>query len=102
VVTARKDGFEARLEQSPDGKLRERRRFHGHGKRGRQSRIDLDLLAIRLAIRELEAAHARIREVKFKKTLTPLERREAHRDALGRAALAERVLDEALDRPQPQ
>lgn len=35
-------GFDARLEQSPDGKLRVRRRFHGQGKRGRQSIAQLD------------------------------------------------------------
>ncbi len=35
-------GFQDRVEQSPDGKLRARRRFVGQGKRGRQSGAQLD------------------------------------------------------------
>lgn len=91
-----------RLEQSPDGKLRARRRYRGQSKRGAMPRIEADVLGVRRAIRELSASLKQLEHVRADRAMTDIERREAHRTALGRTCLAERMLGEILDRPQPK
>lgn len=97
-------GFDARLEQSPDGKLRARRRFHGRAKRGRQSIAQLDEQDITDARRcvdhGIEAlAYFRTDVVQ---SMPKAQREDVRAVALAKFRQAQRWLDEVIHRNDPK
>lgn len=97
-------GFDARLEQSPDGKPRARRRFHGQGKRGRQSIEQLDAQDMADARRCVDEgwqglAYYRSAEVQ---ALPRIQREDVRREALAKLRRGQRWLEEIIDRHAPK
>jgi hypothetical protein len=92
------------IEQSPDGVMRERRRFVGQGKRGRQSGEQLDeqdLIDARRCIQDgwLGLAYFRSAEVQ---ALPRIQRDEVKREALAKFERGQRWLEEIIDRNSPK
>lgn len=96
--------WDGRLEQSPDGKLRARRRFHGQGKRGRQSIEQLDEQDIADARACIEdgwkgLAYHRSDEVQ---ALPRIQRDDVKREAIAKLRRGQRWLDEVIERNSPK
>jgi hypothetical protein len=96
--------WDARLEQSPDGKLRARRRYHGSGRRGRQSieRLDeQDMDDANRCIREgwQGLAYWRSPEVQ---ALPRIQRDDVRREALAKLRQGQRWLEEIVERNLPK
>lgn len=90
-------GWVLRMEQSPDGKPRLRRRWRGGGKRGRASTETLDQRDLSLAIKELVLA----REVLAAANAMPhgMARRAQREIVLDHIGLAGRLMDNVRRRP---
>lgn len=96
--------WDARLEQSPDGKLRARRRFHGQAKRGRQSDAQLDAQDLADARRCIQEGwdglgYYRTTEVQ---ALPKIQREDVRREAIAKLARGQRWLGEIIDRNDPK
>lgn len=94
----------ARVEQSPDGKPRARRRFLGQGKRGRQSGAQLDeqdLVDARRCIEEgwLGLVYYRSSEVQ---ALPRIQREEVRHEAVRKIERGQEWLDEIIGRNSPK
>lgn len=97
-------GWDDRLEQSPDGKLRTRRRFHGQGKRGRQSGSQLDHQALYDALHcigEGERGLEKFRSPEVQ-AMGKVSREDARAAAVDKLRQAQRWIDEVIDRHVPK
>lgn len=97
-------GWKETIEQSPDGKLRARRRFAGQGKRGRQSGAQLDeqdLADARRCVLEGERGLAYYRTAEVQ-ALPRIQRDEVRAEALAKLQRAQRWLADIIDRNSPK
>lgn len=96
--------WDARVEQSPDGKPRARRRFHGQGKRGRQSGAQLDeqdFLDARRCVEEGWQGLLYYRSAEVQ-SLPRIQRDEVKSAALAKFSRGQRWLEEIIDRNSPK
>lgn len=96
--------WRATVEQSPDGILRERRRFHGQGKRGRQSGAQLDeqdFLDARRCVEEGWQGLLYFRSAEVQ-ALPRIQRDEVKSAALAKFSRGQRWLEEIIDRNSPK
>jgi hypothetical protein len=77
-----------------------RTRLRG-GKKGAPSLLAQDLFDVRAAFREIESALAMLEAVNAGDGASDIDRRERHREARGKIALAGRFVDEVVIRRDP-
>ena len=97
-------GWRVTLEQSPDGIPRERSRYVGQGKRGRQSIEKLDEQDRAEAVRHLELGVAGLRRLNDPevRALPPIQRAEVTARVLDQLQQARRWIAEIHDRHSPK